>query len=110
VRNQGNQGRKPPAITGRSAPAAGLKKRAVNRIGSGPAAARGSLGTRRYHGGIIEREDRQNPARLFSSGPRQHAWPADQKGLTMFILEVIGAVLIALSLCALLSQDAGMSR
>jgi len=28
----------------------------------------------------------------------------------MFILEVIGAVLIALSLCALLSQDAGITR
>jgi hypothetical protein len=52
-----------------------------------------------------------NPARLFSPCPAAPAREqADRIGLTMFILEIIGAVMIALSLCALLSQDAGISR
>ena len=87
------------------------RKRPVNRSRNAASGPRASLGTHRYQGSILNEKTGTNwpaffrPARVVNTPGR-----ADRIGLTMFILEIIGAVMVALSLCALLSQDAGISR
>ena len=95
----------------RGPPSVGVpRKRLVNRSRNAASGPRASLGTHRYQGSILNEKTGTNRPAFFVLPARPTPGRADQKGLTMFILEIIGAIMVALSLCALLSQDAGISR